>query len=226
VKGKLIVVDGVDSSGKESQVKILCENLEQNHYHVMRVTFPDYDSMSSGLVKMYLNGDFGKNPNDVNSYIASSFYAADRYASYKTKWGEFYENGGIIICDRYTTSNMVHQASKIKDLEEKDKFLDWLWAFEYGMYKLPVPDQVIFLNMPPEYGMKLMEKRKNKITGQDKKDIHESNHEHLKDSYNNALYIADKYSWKKINCIKDKEIRSIDNISQEIFAQVVKVLEA
>lgn len=225
MNGKLIVIDGVDSSGKESQVKKVYTKLVELGYQVRKVTFPDYNSISSGLVKMYLNGDFGSNANDVNSYIASTFYAADRYASYQTDWGKFYEDGGIIICDRYTTSNMVHQASKIKTKEDKNKFLDWLWEFEYGMYMLPIPDEVIFLDMPPQYAIELMDQRKNKITGDAKKDIHESDSDYLYESYNNALYIAKKYSWKNIECVKNGRIRTIDEISDEVLDTVVRVIE-
>ena len=128
-----------------------------------KITFPDYESDSSALVKMYLNGDFGKNPGDVNPYVASTFYAVDRFASYKTKWGKNYESGEIILADRYTTSNMVHQAAKIQDLAEKDAFLDWLWDFEFNMYKLPVPDCVFFLDMSPDYRIILFDNSANKI---------------------------------------------------------------
>ncbi len=224
MRGKLIVVDGVDSSGKESQVKKLYETLIKQGKQVMHITFPDYDSMSSGLVKMYLNGDFGKNPGDVDSYIASTFYAGDRYASYKTTWGTFYEKGGIVLCDRYSTSNMVHQASKIKDIDEKNKFLDWLWDFEYVMYGLPIPDAVLFLDMPPEYGMQLMAKRKNKITGEDEKDIHESDSEYLMESYKNALYVANKYKWTQIKCVQNQSIKTIEAIAEEVLEEVLCIL--
>lgn len=222
--GKIIVIDGVDSSGKESQTLKLYERLREENYNIRKISFPNYESQSSSLVKMYLNGDFGKNPGDVDSYIASTFFAVDRYASYKTDWSEFYENGGIILFDRYTTSNMVHQAAKLYNSEEKDKFLDWLWNLEFKIYKLPEPDCVLFLDMPPEFGQKLMKERANKFTGTKQKDIHESNQEYLINSYNNALYVANKYKWIKINCVHNERIRTIQEIHNSIYSEVKKYL--
>ena len=217
MKGKLIIIEsGSDASGKATQTKKLFEKLSEENSNIRKVEYPNYDSESSALVKMYLRGDFGKNPSDVDPYIASTFYAADRYASFKMEWEEFYNNGGIVIADRYTTSNMVHQASKM-DAKDRDKYLDWLVDYEFNLYKIPEPDCVIFLDVPIEFSQKLMENRKNKITGEDKKDIHESDIEYLTKSYNNALYIANKYNWKKINCVKDGNLRSIDDIHDEIY---------
>lgn len=224
MKGKIIVIDGVDSSGKESQTLKLYDRLKEEKYNIRKISFPNYDSQASALVKMYLNGDFGKDPNDVDCYIASTFYAVDRYASYKTDWGTFYENGGIILCDRYTTSNMVHQAAKLSSYEEKNKFLDWLWDLEYKLYKLPVPDCVLFLDMPPKYGQKLIKERVNKFTGTQQKDIHESNQRYLIDSYNNALYVANKYKWTRIGCVEDERIRTIEEIHNNIYTEVKKYL--
>lgn len=217
MSGKLIIIEsGSDASGKATQSEKLFNRLKAEGYNVRKVEFPNYKSDSSALVKMYLNGDFGKDPGDVSPYVASTFYAGDRYASFKTDWGEFYLNGGIIIADRYTTSNMVHQAAKIEG-EEKDVFLDWLWNLEFELYKLPIPDCVIFLDMPPEYSVKLMEERQNKFTGGAEKDIHERNLDYLAASYNNALYIANKYQWNKISCIDDSGLRTIDDIHNEIY---------
>ena len=182
-KGKLIIIEsGSDASGKATQSQRLYERLIQEGKKCLKITFPDYDSDSSALVKMYLNGDFGKNPSAVNPYISSTFYAADRYASYKTKWGEFYNNGGIIISDRYTTSNMVHQAAKLKD-DEKDKYIEWLYDLEFNIYQIPKPDHIIFLDVEPEVSQELMKNRANKFTGGETKDIHESNKEYLINSY-------------------------------------------
>lgn len=226
MKGKLFVIDGVDSSGKESQVKALYARLLEEGYNVRKISFPDYNSDSSALVKMYLGGEFGSNPNDVDSYIASSFYAVDRYASYTTDWKRFYDEGGIIICDRYTTSNMVHQASKLKSDSEKERFLEWLWDLEYNIYKLPQPDKVIFLDMPPKYAMKLMADRKNKITGDEQKDIHESNEQHLKEAYLNAHYVANKFDWFTVRCIKDDQIKSISSISEEVYLSIIQEIKS
>jgi dTMP kinase len=216
-KGKLIVIEGSDSSGKATQVKILFEKLKSLNLDVKKVEFPDYKSNSSALVKMYLNGEFGTNAEEVNPYAASTFYSVDRFASYQTQWKSFYENGGIVLADRYTTSNMVHQASKIKDENEKKIFLDWLWDLELVKFGLPVPDKVIFLNMPPEFSVKLMEQRKNKFTGKKEKDIHENNFEYLSNSYNNACRIALKYNWTKVNCISQGKLITIDKIQEEVY---------
>jgi dTMP kinase len=172
---------------------------------------------------MYLNGDFGKKPEDVNPYVASTFYAVDRYASYKKEWEKFYMTRGIIIADRYTTSNMVHQAVKMEGAE-KDKFLDWLWNLEFNLYQLPIPDCVIFLDMPPKFSQQLMKERANKFTGTNDKDIHERNKEYLIHSYNNALYIAKKYAWNKISCVQDDRLKTIEEIHKEIYDKVNSIL--
>ena len=220
MKGKLIIIEsGSDASGKATQTRKLYDRLVKDGYNVKKVEYPNYKSQSSALVKMYLNGDFGKNAGDVDAYIASTFFAADRYASFKTEWEEFYNNGGIIIADRYTTSNMVHQASKM-DENERDKFIDWLFDYEFNLYKLPEPNCVVFLDVPIDFSKKLMERRKNKFTGEDKKDIHESDIDYLTKSYNNAVHIANKYNWNKINCIEDDNLRTIESIHEEIYKLV------
>lgn len=219
MKGKLIIIEGSDGSGKATQTKKLYDRLEQNNYNIKKVEFPNYDSESSALVKMYLRGDFGKHAEDVDPYICSTFFAVDRYASFKTEWEEFYNDGGIIICDRYTTSNMIHQASKM-EVEERDKYLEWLNDLEFNLYKIPKPDCVIFLDVPVEMSQKLMKDRNNKITGESEKDIHESDFDYLKKSYENSLYIAKKYDWQRINCIKDDNMRTIDDIHEEIYSIV------
>lgn len=224
-KGKLITIEGSDASGKATQSQKLFERLVNEKYNVIKLTFPNYESDSSSLVKMYLNGDFGSNPNDVNPYVTSTFFAVDRYASYKTQWEKFYLNGGIIISDRYTTSNMVHQASKIKDLNEKEKFLDWLWDLEFKLYGLPIPDSVLFLDMPPEYSQKLMEERENKFTGEKEKDIHERNLQYLYDSYNNANYLVNKYKWEKVSCIEDGRIKTIEDIHNDIYTRLKPIIK-
>ena len=169
--GKLFVIDGTDGSGKQTQFELLTKKLKENNIDFKTVNFPNYDSPSSALVKMYLSGEFGENAKDVNAYIASTFYAADRYATFKKGYEEYYNNGGIIIADRYTTSNMVHQAGKIADKEERDKFLSWLFDFEFNLYGLPKPTEVFFLNMPVEKAIELMKDRENKFTHEAKKDI-------------------------------------------------------
>lgn len=224
MKGKLIIIEsGSDASGKATQSEELLKKLTADGYNVRKVEYPNYKSESSTLVKMYLRGDFGKNADDVDAYIASTFFTADRYASFKTEWEEFYRSEGIVIADRYTTSNMVHQASKM-EIEERDKYLDWLEDYEYNLFKIPRPDEVIFLNVPVDYSIKLMENRKNKFTGEDEKDIHESDKNYLRKTYNNSLYIADKYNWKRVECVKDEQLRTIEDISDEIYEIVKKIL--
>ena len=220
MQGKLIIIEsGSDSSGKATQSQLLFNRLKEEGYNVRKIEFPNYKSDSSALVKMYLNGDFGKNPEDVNPYVSSTFYAVDRFASFKTDWGEFYKAGGIVIADRYTTSNMVHQTAKLQG-KEKEEFLDWLWNFEFNIYGLPVPDSVIFLNMPPEHSLELMRERENKITGGNEKDIHEANSSYLFECYNNALYVSKKYKWTEVNCILGSNLRSIEDIHEEIYKKV------
>jgi dTMP kinase len=220
--GKLIVIEGTDSSGKETQTKKLYERLLSEGKNVRKISFPNYDSPACEPVKMYLAGKFGDNASKVNPYPISTMYAIDRYASYKMDWGNFLQNGGIIITDRYTTSNMVHQASKIEDKEEKEKYLQWLEDLEY--MELPKPDMVIFLNMPTDMAAKLMAERKNKITGESQKDIHEKNKEYLKKSYDNACEIAKKYNWQEIKCV-NKELKSIEDIGEEIYNLVSSLLK-
>jgi dTMP kinase len=165
---------------------------------------------------MYLNGEFG-GVEEANIHAVSTMYAVDRYASFKTIWEDFYNSGGIIISDRYTTSNMVHQASKFETKEEKDSYLEWLADLEYEKMKIPKPDIVVFLNMPTKMAYKLMETRKNKITGEDKKDIHENNQEYMEKSHQNACYVADKYSWTEVMCIEGDRLKTIEEIGNEVL---------
>ncbi len=222
--GKLIVIDGTDGSGKQTQMEILESKLKNEGIDYKKVCFPNYDSPSSSLVKMYLSGEFGENAKKVSPYIASTFYAADRYATYKKDLEEYYENGGLILADRYTTANMVHQAGKIKDKEERKKFLDWLWDLEFNIYKIPIPTKVFFLNMPPEYSLKLIAERKNKFDNEAAKDIHERDKKHLEESYDAACELAKDYNWSEIKCIKDGKIRTREEIGEEIFDIVRKIL--
>lgn len=222
--GKLFVIDGTDGSGKQTQFKKLQERLNKEGIDYKTVSFPNYDSPSSSLVKMYLSGEFGQNAKEVSPYIASTFFAADRYATYKKYLEEYYNNGGIILADRYTTANMVHQAGKIADKEEREKFLDWLWDLEFNLYGLPVPTKSFFLNMPPDYAMKLMENRENKFTHQQAKDIHERDKNHIVDSYNAACDLAKKYDWYEVKCVKEDKIRTIEDIHEEIYEEVIKYI--
>ena len=223
--GILIAVDGVDASGKQTQTEMLYERLVKEGRRVRLVSFPAYDSPSSSLVRMYLNGEFGSNPEDVSAYAASSFFAADRFATYKTDWGKDYNSDTIIIADRYVSSNMIHQAGKIKDKQEKDRFLSWLDGLEYGIYSLPRPDKTIFLDMPVEWGIRLMAERANKITGGEQKDIHEGKTEYLRASYDNAVYAAEKFGWERIVCAGKNGVRSIEDIHEEMYKAVKRIIE-
>ncbi|WP_425059631.1 Thymidylate kinase [Sporomusa carbonis] len=220
--GKLIVIEGTDGCGKATQSDKLALRLMADGLKVRKVDYPNYQSQSSALVRMYLNGEFGSRPEDVNAYAASAFYAVDRIASYKKEWEEFYLNGGIVIADRYTTSNMIHQAAKITVEPDKTDYLDWLWDFEFNKCGLPVPDKVIFLAMPPEACQELMRGRENKAGGV--KDIHEQNSAYLAHCYANACDVAARYGWYKIDCISDGGIKSIEEIHNEIFSVVSKVI--
>ena len=222
--GKLFVIDGTDGSGKQTQFKKLQERLDKEGIEYKTVSFPNYDDPSSSIVKMYLSGEFGQNAKDVSPYIASTFYAADRYATYKRFFEEYYNNGGIILADRYTTASMVHQAGKISNKEEREKFLEWLWDFEFNLYGLPVPTKSFFLNMPPDYAMQLMENRENKFTHGQAKDIHERDKNHIIDAYNAACDLATKYDWCEVQCVKEEKIRTIEDIHEEIYNEIKKYL--
>lgn len=217
----LVVIEGVDGSGKQTQTKLLYDRLSEN-MRVRKLTFPDYESDTSTLVKMYLGGEFGQKPEDVNAYVSSSFYAVDRVGSFLKDWKRDYDDGVFILCDRYTTSNAVHQAGKLSG-QEKDDYLDWLFDYEYGLLKLPRPDLVIFLNVPPDISRELMKNRNNKITGQQQKDIHESNADFIKKSYENALYVAKKCGWKVIDCVRYGALRSPEEIGNEIYELVMNI---
>lgn len=221
--GKLFVIEGTDGSGKQTQLQKLVEKFTENKIDFKTVSFPNYDSPSSSLVKMYLSGEFGENPKDVSPYVASTFYAADRFATFKKDFEKLYNDGTVILADRYTTANMVHQAGKISDLAEREKFLDWLFDLEYGIYGLPKPTEVFFLNMPPEKAEELMKNRINKFSHEEKKDIHERNPKHIEESYKAACSLVNKYNWYEVKCVnKDNEIRSIDDIHEEIYNEVLR----
>lgn len=218
----LIVIEGVDGSGKQTHTDRIYKRLVSHCKCVKEIHFPDYNSDTSALVKMYLGGSFGQKPEDVSPYVASSFYAVDRIASYLAGWRSEYERGDVILADRYTTSNAVHQAAKLEGAE-RDAYLDWLFDFEYRILGLPKPDLVVFLDMPPEFGAALIKSRDNKITGGQDKDIHEKDARHLDKAYQNALYIAEKYGWSIIRCVADGKVRPIDEINDEIYNLIAGV---
>lgn len=222
-KGKLITLEAGDGSGKATQTKALYEHLRADGYNVVKVEYPDYASDSSALVKMYLGGAFGAKADDVSPYGASTFFAVDRYASYHLRWKEAYENGAIILADRYTTSNMVHQAVKLVDPVERENFLNWLWDFEFGKLDLPVPDCVIYLDMPPEVSDKLIAARA--ASDKDRqKDIHENDAAYLHRCHEAYNAVAEKYKWVKISCSHNGEVRSIEDIHADVYNAVKDIL--
>ena len=220
--GKLIVIEGTDGSGKSTQFRKLTQRLEDENRPFQKLVFPQYSEPSSALIKMYLGGEFGSNPSDVNGYAASVFFSVDRYASYKKFWGQWYEDGGLVLSARYTTSNAVHQASKEPE-DKQQEFLGWLYDFEYGKMGLPKPDLVIYLDVPTDFTERLMRSREEK-TGS-KADIHEKDLDYLRTCRNTGREAAAYYGWTVIDCVKDGVMRSIEDIHEEIFANVSKLLE-
>lgn len=214
MNGKIIIIEGTDASGKSTQLNLICKRLEAMGKSFKKIAFPRYTEQSSALVRMYLNGDFGSEPGDVNAYAASTFFAVDRYASYKSDWKEYYENGGILLFDRYTTSNAIHQAAKLPE-EKREDFCRWLFDFEYNLMQLPAPDLVFFLDMPPEYAAKLLAAREGKVI-----DIHEKDDEYRRECYKTADSAAKLFSWERISCVDGGNIKSIEQIHSEIFARI------
>ncbi|MBQ8782881.1 MAG: deoxynucleoside kinase [Clostridia bacterium] len=222
MKGKLIVIEGLDGSGKSTQINRLCEALiKKGITDFKQIKLPDYENDSSALVRMYLNGDFGKLPEDVNAYAASSFYAVDRFANYKAKWKSDYDNGTIILADRYTTSNAYHQATKLPEGEWNEYFA-WLEDFEYNKLAIPKPDAVIYLDMPIEISQKMMTSRYS--GDESKKDIHEANTNYLAQCRVAAKAAAKAMDWHVINCSENDQPRSIDAIGDEIENFVSKFI--
>lgn len=216
----LIVIEGLDGSGKATNANALREKLAELGKKVKKISFPDYDSNSSALVKMYLSGKFGSKPTDVNAYAASCFYAVDRFASYKTGWETEYKRGDWIIADRYTTSNAVHQASKLEG-NERDNYFEWLYDFEFSKMGLPKPDAVIYLDVLPEVSQKLMTGRYQ--GDENKKDIHESDTDYLKKSRDAALYAAKKLGWHIVSLCENGEMLSIDAAFEKVFSKLKEI---
>lgn len=194
-KGTLVVIEGTDGSGKETQAKLLCRSLERLCLPVHFLSFPCYGTPACAPVEMYLGGKFGKKPEDVSPYAASVMYAIDRYASFKTRWAAAYEKGEIFVADRYTTSNAVHQAAKLPP-EDRTAYLEWLYDIEYNKIGIPSPDLVVYLDLPPEASGMMLRNRSGKPGV--RHDIHETNAEFLRKSRENALGIAQSSGWKVV----------------------------
>ena len=220
--GKLIVIEGTDGSGKSTQFRMMSQRLEKENVSFRHIVFPCYQEESSALIRMYLGGQFGSKPSDVNAYAASSFYAVDRYASYKMDWGQWYEEGGLVLSDRYTTSNAVHQASKEPE-EKQQAFLHWLYDFEYDKLKLPRPDLTIYLDVPTDFTEKML--RNREASTNTTADIHEQDMTYLATCRETGRKAAQYYGWTVIQCVKDGAMRSIEDIHEEIYAHVRKCLE-
>lgn len=216
-KGKLIVIEGVDGSGKSTQFKRLCENLESEGIEFRRLVFPRYDKESSALIRMYLGGEFGDDPDCVNAYAASLFFAVDRYASYVSEWKDFYLSGGVLLADRYTSSNAVHQGAKLPPDERQD-FFDWLYELEYVKLCLPEPDLVVYLDVDAETSKRRIEKRELKKGI--KADIHERNLSFIQKGIESGRMAAKHYSWKLINYAENGIEREIEEKQSEIFGIV------
>ena len=220
--GKLIVFEGTDGSGKSTQFELLAKRLEAEQIGFQRLRFPQYEEPSSALIRMYLGGAFGDDPEAVNAYAASTFYAVDRYASYQCVWKDYYQGGGFVVSDRYMTSNAVHQGSKVPE-GERAEFFRWLYDLEYDRMGLPRPDLVVLLDMPVELSEQLMRKREQS-TGTHA-DIHERDEDYLKKCRDVALHAAKYYGWRTVSCAKDGAIRGVEDIHEEVYAIVKSCLE-
>ena len=219
--GKLIVIEGTDGSGKSTQFRLLTERVAREGHEFQKLVFPQYAEDSSALIRMYLGGQFGDKPSDVNAYAASSFYAVDRYASYKKVWGEWYENGGLVLSDRYTTSNAVHQASK-EPVEKQREFLAWLYEFEYDRLGLPKPDLVVYLDVPTSCTEQMMRSREAATGTQ--ADIHEQDAAYLRACRENARSIVRECGWTHILCAEGDAPRTPEEIHAQVYALVRALL--
>ena len=220
--GKLIVIEGTDGSGKSTQFSLLTQRLERQGQPFQKLVFPQYSQPSSALIRMYLGGEFGTNPSDVNAYAASAFYSVDRYASYKQVWQDWYEQGGLVLCDRYTTSNAVHQTSK-EPPQQQGAFLKWLYEFEYDKLGLPRPDLVLYLDVPTDFTQKLLRRREQDTHTQ--ADIHEQDGDYLAACRRSGRAAAQYYGWTLIQCVQDGQMRAIEDIHEEIYRHVAACLE-
>lgn len=221
MRGKLIVLEGIDGSGKSTQFALLTERLEKEGLPFRKVVFPRYQESSSTLLRSYLSGEFGSKPGDVSAYAASTFFFVDRFASYKTDWGEYYREGGTVICDRYTTSNAIHQGAKLPK-DELYGFLDWLYDFEFRLMELPRPETVIYMDIDLKTCMNQMELRQQRTNT--KGDIHETNADYLKACLDTGSAAAEHLGWRKIHCLDNGTMRSVESINEEIYSAVKKVL--
>ena len=219
--GKLIVLEGTDGSGKATQTAKLLERLLAEGISCRTVEFPRYDEESSALIRMYLGGAFGNKPSDVNAYAATTFFAVDRYASFKQDWGGFYEEGGLVLADRYTTSNAVHQGGKLPP-GERSEYFRWLFDFEYRLMGLPSPDLVIYLDVPVEQTEENMHRREAET--HTSADIHEKDRDYLRQCRTAAIDAAEQFGWKRIPCTRDGIMRPVEEIHNDVYTAVKEIL--
>ena len=221
MQGRLIVFEGTDGSGKATQTALLCQTLAERGIPFRRLEFPRYREESSALIRLYLAGAFGSKPEDVNAYAASTFYSVDRYASYRQDWGPFYENGGLVIADRYTTSNAVHQTPKLPP-ERREQFLDWLFDFEYRLLGLPRPSRVVYLDVPTELSEQMMRRREQQT--HTTADIHEQDEAYLRACRESAELIVRRCGWEKISCAQNGALRMAEEIHREVLQRLEGLL--
>lgn len=222
MQGKLIVMEGIDGSGKSTQYRRLCQRLSDQGRAYRQAVFPRYDQDSSALIRAYLGGQFGDRPEDVNAYAASTFFAVDRFAAYKTDWGAYYDQGGLVLCDRYTTSNACHQGSKLPPAE-RQAFLDWLYDFEFRLMGLPRPALVLYLDIDVDTACRQMARRQSATNTQ--ADIHERDLDYLTRCLEMGRYAAAHYGWTRIPCTRQGQLRSVEEIHQEIYAALAGILD-
>lgn len=220
--GKLIVFEGCDGSGKSTQLARMTERLAAEGRSFRKLRFPQYEEPSSALIRMYLGGEFGDSPDAVNAYAASTFYAVDRFASYQKVWKDEYEAGGLMLSDRYTTSNAIHQGSK-QPPEQRKAFFSWLYDLEYIRMGLPKPDLVFCFDMPTELSAQLMRGREQATNTH--ADIHEKDLNYLRQCRATALEAAEHYGWTVISCARNGVVRSVEDIHEEVYSHVLKCLE-
>ena len=221
MSGRLIVFEGTDGSGKATQSKLLLERLQREGFDCRPLTFPRYGKPSAAPLEEYLHGAYGSHPEAVNAYAASTFFAVDRYASYQQDWGKYYESGGILVADRYTTSNAVHQASKLPE-GERQAFLKWLFDFEYRLLQLPEPTLVFYLDVPTEITEKMMRCREAQTNTT--ADIHEQDDGYLRACRRAAQKTAEECAWHCIDCSQNGEMRNAGDIHEEIYRCVRELL--
>lgn len=224
-KGKFIVIDGTDGSGKATQTEILVKKLKKTRHEVKVFDFPQYGKKSAGLVEEYLNGKYGK-AQEVGPYRASIFYAVDRYdASFKIK--KYLKEGKIVISNRYVTANMGHQGGKIKSLKERKNYFKWLYNLEYGIFGISKPDLNIILHVDAAIAQKLVDnkEKRNYIKGSKKRDLHEGDLKHLRDAERVYLEIAKTFpNFSLIKCTENKNIMTREKISELVWDKIKKVL--